>query len=569
MFFQRFVNKEPINKVHKGSIEPVVVLVLDGWGIAPPSEGNAIELANKANFSKYIKTYPNGRLIASGESVGLPANEEGNSEVGHLTIGAGRVVPQSLIRIRDSIKNLTFYENEALNAAKKHVYQNNSKLHIIGLVGSGEVHASIKHLYALLEFCKRKEIQKVYLHLFTDGRDSPPHEAKKIVSEINSELEKLPNKIKIASIAGRYYAMDRDMRWDRTEKVYNAMVLGQGIYASSATEAIEKAYADSKTDEFIEPTVITEFGKPVALVEDNDAVIFFNFRIDRPRQLTMAFTFENFENLEKFEFKDYENEEERAESITAGKTFKREKIIKNLFFVTMTEYQKEIPVSAIAFPPIHITDSISHIISNYGLNHFHLAESEKERMVTYYFNGMTEENLPKETVKIVPSPKVSTYDKKPEMSTPEIVNEFINAINTSKYHFYIINFACPDMVAHTGDIKATIKAIEAADKGMGAIVNATLINNGTAIITADHGNAEELISYPLGSYYYTSNKGAVNTSHSNNPVPVILISNALAKVGPKKLSQGTLSDIGPTVLKRLNLPVPPTMTGHDLLAGII
>ncbi len=554
-----------------GAIKPVVLLVLDGYGIAPPSAGNAVTLAQKPTLDYIYRNFPHGQLIASGESVGLPANEEGNSEVGHLTIGVGRVVFQSLMRIRKSIEEGTFFENEALLNAANHTKSYNSTFHIIGLVGSGDVHSSIDHFWAMVEFAKRQQLPKVRLHLFTDGRDAPPKEGKSVIQKIEEQLVATPN-IKIASVAGRYYAMDRDMRWERTQKAYEAMTTGNAPTAPSASQAIEVNYQKGNTDEFIEPTTIVENGTPVGLIKDNDASVFFNFRIDRPRQLTMAFTMENFEKIKGFKMEEdkeahHMGRPTEREKEYSGNTFKRTVWPKNHYFVTMTEYQKQIPVSGICFPPITVADSAAHVIGGANLKHLHLAESEKERMVTFYFNGMNEGKLPGEEVIIVPSPKVSTYDKKPEMSTPEIVNKFIQELKRDVYHFFVLNFACTDMVAHTGNIEASIKAVEAADVGVKRMMDAVLAVGGTMIITADHGNVEELISYPTGSFYFTTAKGEVDTSHSNNPVPVYIINSSLHGK-PVQLTQGSLSDIAPTILKIMNLPVPTGMTGKNLLEGV-
>lgn len=572
---ENLFKKEIKIDVVPGNIKPVVLLSLDGFGIAPPSEGNAITLARTPNYNMILKNFPYSQLIASGESVGLPANEEGNSEVGHLTMGIGQVIFQSLMRIRASIEDSSIYDNPALVQAALHTQKHNSALHILGLVSSGEVHASIDHFYAMIEFAKKRQIPRVYLHLITDGRDSPPHEAKSIIAEIKETLKATPN-IKIATIAGRYYSMDRDLRWDRTCRSYEAMVLGKGQAVTDPTQAIDAIYADEKTDEFVVPSVVYGPDKrPVGLVQENDAVIFYNFRIDRPRQLTMAFTMKDFELLQGITV-EAEDEAahhlgkrtEKKEITISGPTFHRESWPQNLFFVTMTEYQKKIPVSAIAFPPIIVKDSLSKILSDNAKLHFHLAESEKERMVTYYFDGLIESQLPGEVVKIVESPKVSTYDKKPAMHTPELVREFLKALKEDKYHFFVINIACPDMVAHTGKLKASIKAIEATDIALGHMMQAILAVDGVLLVSADHGNAEELIKYPTGSFYFTTSEGSIDTSHSNNPVPILIIANRF-KGKAIKLPKGTLSDIAPTILHLMNLPVPPSMTGKNLLEGLI
>jgi len=551
-------------------LKPVTLLVLDGFGIAPPSKGNAITQAKMPVYQSLLTRYPHGQLIASGESVGLPANEEGNSEVGHLTIGVGRVVLQSLMRIRASIEDKTFFENKALLDAAQHVKSHRSDLHLIGLVSSGEVHASIDHFYALLQFCVQESIPRTFLHLITDGRDAPPTEAQTIIATITEKI-KSTSAIQIATISGRYYAMDRDARWSRTQKAYQAMVLGQGRFVNSPLEAIQSAYAANQTDEFIEPTVIVQNNQPVGTIKNNDAAIFFNFRIDRPRQLTMAFTMKDFETLEQFEVEhDPHSQESRPVTerrVLKGPTFQREFWPQNLFFVTMTEYQANIPVSSIAFPPLSVPDSLASTLARNNLRQLHLAESEKERMVTYYFDGIVSACQMGEEVIIIPSPKVSTYDKKPEMSIHQIASKYVEELNKSTYHFFVINFANPDMVAHTGNIAATIKALEETDKALEKVFSATYKAGGTLLLTADHGNAEELLSFPTGSFFYTTAEGSIDTSHSNNPVPVIIAGPAFEGKAAQ-LPQGSLADIAPTVLSIMGLPAPPTMTGKNLLNQI-
>lgn len=558
MVFFNFFSRSPKNC----NIKPVVLVVLDGWGTAPPSQGNAIYLAKTPFINSLPSNYPCGQLIACGESVGLPANEVGNSEVGHLTIGAGRAILQSLKRIDLAIENGTFFSNNAFFKVANHVRNHNSKLHIMGMASSGRVHSSINHLYALLEFCKRQDISHVYLHLFTDGRDAPPKEASRIINEVEARL-KILNLGRICTVSGRYYAMDRDARWDRTKKVYEAVVLGIGNEEQSTSEAIQKAYAKGITDEFIEPTVIIHKGQRVT-VDDNDGVIFFNYRIDRPRQLTIAFVLPDFEFLKSFEW-GYELDQGTTEQPkSSGPTFKREKWPKNLFFLTMTEYQKNLPVSAIAFGTEAVANTLCEVISQSGLKQIHIAESEKERMLTYYLDGLREERFQGEELRIVASPKVATYDKKPEMSVERMVEESQKYLKKCRYHFMALNFANPDMVAHSGNLPATIRAVEVVDKVLHKLVDEALKYDATIFITADHGNAEELLTYPQSTYYYTSKKGSMNTDHSNNPVPVFIISNHLSGK-PMSLPRGALSDVAPTILTLLNLPIPAVMTGINLL----
>jgi 2,3-bisphosphoglycerate-independent phosphoglycerate mutase len=544
-------------------IKPVVLLILDGFGIAPASPGNAISLAKKPNIDSIIANFPQAQLIASGESVGLPANEVGNTEVGHLNLGAGRPVYQDLVRINRAIKDQSFYDNRAFLAALDHVRQHNSKFHLVGLVGGGNVHSSMEHFWALLEFCKRQKLE-VYLHLITDGRDSPPQQGIEIVTQISRHLKE-QGIGKIATVAGRYWSMDRDKRWKRTQKGYEAMVSGKGGVASSALEAVNLSYAAKRTDEFVEPTVIVEDGHPVATVDDNDAVVFFNFRIDRPRQLTMAFVLDNFEKLTSFDFgADPEKGGRKEGEVKFGETFVREKVPKNLFFVTMTEYQKDLPVGAIAFPKEEVKEGLAQLIAAQNWRQFHLSESEKERFVTFYFDGMHEGGWPGEDIKIVASPKVATYAQKPEMSVFQVVAEFQQALATGAYHFFVINFANCDMVGHSGDLQATIQAVQHVDQAVGQVMKDILAVDGTLLITADHGNAEELISYPTQTYFVTTAEGEVNTDHSNNPVPLFVVGNRFR--GARNLGQGTLNDVAPTILGIMGIAQPAAMTGRNLLA---
>lgn len=544
-------------------IKPVILIIMDGFGVAHPSEGNAVTLAKTPNIDYFQKNYPHTELIASGESVGLPANEVGNTEVGHLTIGAGRVILQDLKRINLAIQRGTFFDNKAFLQVASHVKLNKSKLHIMGLIGSGHVHSSVEHMFALLQFCRKEGVDRVYLHLFTDGRDSPPTEGAEIIEKIEERLKEIRIG-KIASVSGRYYAMDRDKRWSRTERAYKAIVNGEGLQANSAVEAARQSYAKNQTDEFIEPTVVISQGKPMATVDDNDGVIFYNFRVDRPKQLTMAFVLTDFEKIKSFDFGYDEEASKRIGEVKMEGVFTRNKIPKNLFFVTMTEYQKNLPVSSVAFGPEIVEKPLPEILSKSGKKQMHMAESEKERFVRYYFDGMREDALPGEDYLIIPSPKVATYDLKPEMSLPKLVAECKKQIEKDIYHFIIINFANPDMVAHSGNLKASIKTVEYTDKYLWDLVNCILSHDGTAFVTADHGNVEELLTFPTTTYFFTSQKGTVNTDHSNNPVPLIIINNYF-KGKNVRLNSGALSDIAPTILSYMGIEKPEEMTGRDLL----
>lgn len=544
------------------NIKPVVLVVYDGWGIAPDSEGNAIARAKTPSMKEFASLYPHGELIASGESVGLPANEVGNSEVGHLTIGVGRTIYQSLVRINNSIADGTYYRNEAFLSALNHIRKTGGKLHIMGLASQGNVHSALPHLMALIEFCKRGELKNVSFHLFTDGRDAPPTTGREVISTVHTRLGET-GVGRIATISGRYYALDRDARWDRTQKAYEAIVSGMGTAFSDPVVAVDEAYKSGNTDEFVPPSVILGTdGKP-SVVSDNDAVIFFNFRVDRPRQLTMSFVLPDFEHLDDFEWGYHHDEGKVNTKAASGPTFKRSKVPQNLFFVTMTEYQKKLPVSAVAFPNNPIDHGLAQIFSESGMNQIHISESEKERMITYYFDGLREAKFDNEDVVVVPSPKVPTYDKKPEMNAWGIVKEVKRALSKSKYHFVMLNFANPDMVGHTGNLEATIKACEVVDGAIGEIAKEVLARDGVLLITADHGNAEELLAYDTLSYFFTTRDGTTETGHSNNPVPFFIISNQL-KNKNTTLPQGKLADVAPTILDILNIAKPDLMTGKSL-----
>lgn len=557
-----FLRHEPTLK--PGKISPVVLVVLDGWGVGPASSGNAITTAKTPNMNSYYASFPNGVLLASGESVGLPADEVGNTEVGHLNLGAGRVVLQDLKRINKAIEEGTFFERDAFLQAANHVRQSGGAIHLMGLVGRAGVHSSLEHLIALLEFCKKEKLSKVYLHLFTDGRDSPPNDAAVLVEELETRLVNI-GVGKIASVTGRYWAMDRDSNWDRIETTYDALVSGLSQFkGTSARQLIEAAYERGETDEFIKPSLVLFNGGPV-MIADGDSAVFFNYRIDRPRELSMAFTIPDFENLKTFSFYKDPSKSGRQE-ITAkfDKTFTRKKILQNFYFVSMTLYDKKIPVSAIAFPPEEIKNGLAETLSRAGLAQMHMSESEKERFVTYYFDGQYEKPFPGEDTLVVQSPKVHSYDQKPQMSLSELTFEFKKALSQDKYNFLLINIANPDMVAHSGNFQATVKAIEIVDKYIGEIVNGTLAVGGRLIITGDHGNAEELLSFVNSSFYFTTQKGNVNTQHSKSPVPLLIIAESLrGKV--RVLPKGMLNDVAPTILTMLGIEKPQDMTGRDLL----
>lgn len=533
----------------------VILLILDGWGIAKDSDSNAISLARPVNFNTLQNEYLSGELRAAGEAVGLPEGEDGNSEVGHLNLGIGRVALQELSKINLAIVDGSFFQNQAFLKVIDHVKRNNGRLHLIGVIGSGGVHAFNDHLFALMRLAKTSGIEKLYLHLITDGRDSPPTEAKTHILAIEKEL-KLMQLGEIATVMGRYYAMDRDLRWERTQAAYEALVGFDHDYAEDAIEAVEKSYQNHLTDEFIKPTQIGK--KPEdSRLKDNDGLIFFNFRVDRARQLTKALVLPNFEKL-KFKLKGFDPYDKYKEShilTTEGEgTFKRKLILENLKVATMTQYEDGLPVE-VAFTPEVFKNSLGEVVSKSQKKQIRIAETEKERFVTFYFNGRNEAPFVGEDRLKIESPKVPTYDMQPEMATPEIAAKTAEAIKSRKYDLVVVNFACPDMVAHTGNIEATKKAILAADKGIKKISEAALATNSTLIITADHGNAEELRDLE---------NGEMDTEHSVNPVPVIIVNHKYKRKKKMKL-QGVLADVAPTILKLLQIENPVEITGKSLL----
>ncbi|HHT9138797.1 MAG TPA: 2,3-bisphosphoglycerate-independent phosphoglycerate mutase [Candidatus Wunengus sp. YC60] len=541
----------------------VILVVLDGWGLAAAGPGNAISQSETPNMNKFYASYPHTSLQASGEAVGLPRGENGNTETGHLNLGAGRIVYQDLQRINMSIADGSFYQNKILVDAIEHARSNNSNLHLMGLIGAGGVHSNIEHLFALIDSCKRRNFDRVYLHLFTDGRDSPPTAAKVYISQLREVLTR-QNIGKIATIMGRYWAMDRDMRWERTAKAYFALTKGEGQLVKTPEEGIDASYAEGKTDEFIEPCVISgPDGKPLSLIKDNDSVIFFNFRIDRPRQLSRAFVFEDFSKANlPVGFDPYLVKYQKThlpQPVTDIKEpFVRGPRLNNLYFATMTEYEKAIVEAdaKVAFPPEIVKLPLGRVISESGYKQLRVSESEKERFVTFYFNGQQETAFPGEERLIIPSPKVATYDLKPEMSAKELTDNVLLKLRQSPdYKFVLINYANPDMVGHTGNIGSAAKACKIVDECLGKLSDWVLAYGGNMIVTADHGNVEEMIN---------NETGAIDTEHNRNPVPFIVISQKL--VGKSvTLTAGILADVAPTILKLLNIEIPSSMTGHNLL----
>lgn len=504
--------------------KPVMLMILDGYGISKERSGNAVLMANKPNLDKIISKYPNTELDASGMSVGLPEGQMGNSEVGHLNIGAGRIVYQSFTRISKSIVDGDFFENPSLNKAVENSLKNNSDLHLMGLLSPGGVHSHTGHVKALLKLCQLRGLKNVYLHCFLDGRDVPPTSAMAYIQDIEAFMKEI-NVGNIATIAGRYYAMDRDNRWERVELAYNVLVYGKGEKVKSAVEALENSYKNSKTDEFVLPAVILKDDKPTAVVKDKDSVIFFNFRPDRARELTRA--------LNDREFKGFE----------------RNKL--DLTFVTMTEYDSTIENVSVAFPNEAYTNTLGEYVAKMGKTQLRTAETEKYAHVTFFFNGGVEAPNLNEDRALIPSPKVATYDLQPEMSAYLLKDEVIKRIETDKYDLIVMNFANPDMVGHTGIFDAAKKAVEVVDECVGAIVDKILEKNGSVFITADHGNAETMFD----------ENGKAMTAHTTDPVPFIYISGEAKNLR----TGGILADIAPTLLQVMGLEIPAEMTGKSLI----
>ncbi|WP_100332286.1 2,3-bisphosphoglycerate-independent phosphoglycerate mutase [Bacillus xiapuensis] len=504
---------------------PVALIILDGFGCRPETKGNAVAQAKKPNFDRYWEQYPHTTLTASGEAVGLPEGQMGNSEVGHLNIGAGRIVYQSLTRINIAIREGEFFRNEKFLQAIQHAKAHGSALHLFGLLSDGGVHSHIDHLFALLKLAAQEGLRKVYIHGFLDGRDVGPQTAK---GYIEATLEKIKEYGvgQIATISGRYYAMDRDKRWDRVEKVYKAIAYSEAPVFKDPLQVVEESYTNGVTDEFVVPAVITdEAGKPVAKVCDNDAVIFFNFRPDRAIQLSNVFTNQEFEG------------------------FDRGDVPQNLYFVCMTPYSETVN-GVVAFENINLRNTIGEVLSKHGLKQLRIAETEKYPHVTFFMSGGREEEFPGEKRILIDSPKVATYDLKPEMSAYEVTDALLDEIHNDRQDAIILNFANPDMVGHSGMLQPTIQAIEAVDDCLGRVVDLILSKGGAAIITADHGNADEVVTL----------EGNPMTAHTTNPVPVIV-----TKPGITLREGGILGDLSPTMLDLLQIEQPSEMTGKSLI----
>ena len=502
-----------------------MLMILDGFGVNENSEGNAVKLAKIPNINEIMKQYPNTIIHTSGLDVGLPEGQMGNSEVGHTNIGAGRIVYQELTRITKSIEDGDFFSNQELVSAIENCKKNNSKLHVLGLLSDGGVHSHMRHLFAILELAKRKDFEEVYVHCFLDGRDTPPASADGYIAELEEKMKE-KGVGKIATISGRFYAMDRDKRWERVKEAYDALVNGEGHRFASATAAIENSYQKEIFDEFVKPSVICKNDEPVATIGENDSVIFFNFRPDRAREITRTIVDPDFDGFERKYFKTY--------------------------FVTFTNYDETLlPYVHIAFKKEEIKNTLGEYISKLGLTQLRIAETEKYAHVTFFFNGGEEKQYEGEDRILIPSPKVETYDMKPEMSAGEVTDKVVDAINSKKYNVIILNYANPDMVGHTGSLEATIKALEFLDGCVKRVVDAIENNDGTLLITADHGNAEQMIDYKTGE---------LHTAHTTNPVPLVLIGRE-----DVKLKEGRLADLAPTMLDLMNLEKPAEMTGESLI----
>jgi 2,3-bisphosphoglycerate-independent phosphoglycerate mutase len=507
-----------------GQKKPLVLTILDGWGFAPATEGNAIATARKPTYDLLLREYPNTLVQTSGPSVGLPAGQMGNSEVGHLNIGAGRVIYMDVTRIDRMIGSGEFFNNPVLLESMKHAKAH--RLHLMGLCSDGGVHSLLTHLYALLEMAKKHNVEQVFVHCFMDGRDTPPESGAGYIEQVQKELRRIGIG-KIATVSGRYYAMDRDKRWERVERAFNAMVLGKGEQSDDPVAAVKRSYEHGVTDEFIEPVTIVDAHKhPVGLIRDDDACIFFNYRADRGREMTMALMDPTLEKPS------------------------RSSAPKNLHFTTMTEYDKSFAVPFV-LPREHPNNILADVMAQLNWKNLRVAETEKYAHVTYFFNGGNEKPYPGESRELVPSPKVATYDLKPEMSAQGITDVVVKAIEQREFDMIVMNYANADMVGHSGKIAPTILAVEAVDAGLGQIYDALRRSGGTWMITADHGNAEMMID-PV-------TRGP-HTYHTTNPVPFILVSDSRVMLR----SSGSLQDISPTVLGFMDEKQPKEMTGRDL-----
>ncbi len=507
--------------------KPTVLMILDGFGLNEKTEGNAVAQADTPNLDRLMKECPFVKGNASGLAVGLPDGQMGNSEVGHLNMGAGRIVYQELTRITKEIEDGTFFKNPELLDAIANVKENGSDLHFYGLLSDGGVHSHNTHLYGLLELAKREGVENVYVHCFLDGRDTSPTSGKGFIEALEAKMKEI-GVGKIATICGRYYVMDRDNRWDRVEAAYQALAYGKGSKAGSAVEAISASYADDKTDEFVLPTVIEENGAPVATIKDKDSIIFFNFRPDRAREITRTFCMDEFDGFDRGPRRDVK-------------------------YVCFSEYDVTIPNKEIAFKKVELKNTFGQFLADHGKTQARIAETEKYAHVTFFFNGGVEEPNPGETRILVNSPKVATYDLQPEMSAPAVCDKLVEAIQSGQYDVIIINFANPDMVGHTGVLEAAVQAVGTVDRCVGKAVDALVEAGGQMFICADHGNAEQLIDYEAGGSF---------TAHTINPVPFILVNYDPAYTLKEG---GCLADIIPTLIEMMGMEQPKEMTGQSLL----
>ena len=516
---------------HKKGYPPTLLMILDGFGLRDAqAKGNAITPETAPNIFGYMKQYPYTTLKAHGKDVGLFPNQEGNSEAGHLNIGAGRVVKQDLVHISDAIKDGTFFKNESFHQALHHVKKYKTVVHMMGLLTNGQsAHANPEHIYALLDYFRRNDQKHIYLHLFTDGRDSPPHGAVGFLKDLRKYMK---NGEKIATIMGRFYGMDRNKVWERTEKAYEAMVLGKGKKAASAEEAIAQAYNRGESDEYILPTVIEEAGKPIATISDNDAIYFFNARSDRARQITKTFVQKNFQK---------ENPD----------AFKRKKTPKNIRFVAMTDFGPDLPGIFTAFPSPDLTNSLAQAVGE-SRRQLYISETEKYAHVTYFINGGSAEPINGEERRVVKSKAAYSYAERPQMQVKDITKEVLKHLREERYDFIAINFPNADMVGHTGDFEATKKAVQIMDEQVKMLVDVVLKKKGEVMIVSDHGNAEQMLNEKTEE---------MMTAHTTNPVPCIIVSNQRKNI---KMKKGRLADVAPTLLAMLDIKKPKEMTGKVL-----
>ncbi|MEG1776015.1 MAG: 2,3-bisphosphoglycerate-independent phosphoglycerate mutase [Clostridia bacterium] len=507
------------------------LIIMDGFGINPAHEGNAIYQQGTPHLDALMAKYPHTQLGASGMDVGLPDGQMGNSEVGHLNIGAGRIVYQELTRITKDILDGDFFQKEPLIRAMDAAKNTGKAVHLMGLLSDGGVHSHNTHLYALLEMCKQRGVKEVYVHCFLDGRDVPPNSGIEFVRELERKLAEI-GVGKIATVMGRYWAMDRDNLWDRVQKAYDAMVLGDGLSANSGVEAVEQSYAKQEMDEFVKPTVVMENGKPAATINEGDSVIFFNFRPDRARQLTRTFIMPDFTG------------------------FMRGKGFFHVNFVSMTQYDETFTGLEVVNPPTSLTNTMGEYLADLGKTQLRIAETQKYAHVTFFFNGGVEKANVGEDRALIPSSKVATFDLKPEMSAYEVTEKAVELINAKKYDVMILNFANCDMVGHTGFMDAAKLAVKTVDDCVDQVVKAILANGGRAFVTADHGNADQMVDPVTGEPF---------TAHTTNPVPFVAIGSEM--IGKKLRDGGRLADIAPTMLSSMGVPVPKEMTGKSLIEG--